>query len=149
MKKQDARKQREQKSFVLDSSVALAWCFRDEQDTYSLRVAGALLEREAVVPLLWRIEVANCMLTGERTKRSEQTDTANWTWYLENLPIRTDDRSDPWIFDSILPIARKHGLTAYDTAYLELALRRGLPLATLDKKLRAAMKEAGVPLFLS
>ncbi|MSR86763.1 PIN domain-containing protein [Candidatus Peribacteria bacterium] len=147
MGKQIKRRQRERKGFVLDASVALAWCFRDEQDTYSLRVAGALLSCEATVPVLWRIEVMSCLLTGERKGRSEQADTANWTWYLENLPIRTDDRSDPWTFDSILPIARKYGLTAYDAAYLELAIRRGLPLATLDKKLRAAAKEAGVEIF--
>ncbi len=145
MKKSEVQ---QRKGFILDGSVALAWCFRDEQDAYAIGIAERLPQLEPVVPQIWRLEVANGMLMGERRKRCEQTDTANWTWFLERLPIVTDDRPSIETFDAVLRLAREHNLKADDASYLELAIRRGLPLATLDKELIKAAKEAGVKIFM-
>jgi predicted nucleic acid-binding protein len=134
-------------AFVLDGSVALAWCFSDESDPYADAIARRFPDIEAAVPAIWHLEVANALFVGERRGRCDQADTVKWTAYLTSLPITVDDQNGPRTFSGVLPLARAHNLSAYDAAYLELALRRGLPLATLDKRLKAAAASAGVALF--
>jgi predicted nucleic acid-binding protein len=102
---------------------------------------------QAFVPELWPLEVANALLVGERRKRSTQADTMTWLGFLASLPIAVDEETRAYAFGSTLSLARDHSLSAYDAAYLELAMRRGLPLATLDDKLKAAARAVGVPLY--
>ena len=129
---------------ALDCSVALAWCFPDEKAPYPQAVLDALAEAHALVPPLWPLEVGNALLVGERRKRSTQADTTNWLAFLQALPISVDEESMAWAWSSVVGLARAHNLSAYDAAYLELALRRGLPLATLDNKLKAAAAAVGL-----
>jgi predicted nucleic acid-binding protein len=132
---------------VLDSSIAIAWCFPDEKDAYSQSVLDALADRAAVVPYLWHLEVANTLIVGERRKRSTQADTAAWMRFLSGLPITVDEETRVHAFGDITNLSRAHNLSAYDAAYLELAMRRGLPLASLDAPLKTAAQAVGVPLY--
>jgi len=120
---------------VIDSSIAIAWCFPDEKDDYSRSVLDALETGSALVPDLWHLEVANTLLVGERRKRSTQADTVAWMSFLEELPITVDEETKTHAFRNTVNLGRSQNLSAYDAAYLELAMRRGLPLATLDDKL--------------
>lgn len=129
---------------VIDSSISIAWCFPDERDDYSQAVLDALASQKAFVPDLWHLEVANTLIVGERRKRSTQANTVAWLGFLSSLPIVVDDATRTHAFGNTLSLARDHNLSVYDATYLELALRRGLPLATLDDKLRAAARAVGV-----
>jgi predicted nucleic acid-binding protein len=133
--------------FVLDGSLALAWYFKDEADPYADAVAGRFPAARAAVPLIWPLEVANAVLMGERRQRSTEAQAAQWLSFLGSLPIAVDDETSDRAWGEVLSLARAHRLSSYDAAYLELALRRGLPLATLDDKLRAAASALGVPAF--
>jgi predicted nucleic acid-binding protein len=133
--------------FVLDGSVTLAWLFHDEADTYADSIVGKLPALEMLVPRLWHPEIANVLLVGERRGRCSQADTTNWLSYLSGLPIVVDGATEARAWTDTLGLARQQGLTAYDAAYLELALREGVPLATLDAKLRASARAVGVPLY--
>jgi predicted nucleic acid-binding protein len=132
---------------IIDSSISIAWCFPDEQDEYAQSVLDALASEPAFVPYLWHLEVANTLLVGERRKRSTQANTMTWLGFLSALPIVVDDETRAHAFGTTLSLARDLNLSAYDAAYLELAIRRGLPLATLDDKLKAAALTVGVPLY--
>jgi predicted nucleic acid-binding protein len=132
---------------VIDSSVSIAWCFPNEQDQYSQTVLDALASECAYVHDFWHVEVANTLLVGERRKRSTQANTATWLGFLSSLPITVDDETRARAFGNTLSLARDHGLSACDAAYLELAMRWRLPLATLDDKLKAAAQAVGVPLY--
>lgn len=132
-------------TFVLDCSVAVSWVFPDEATAFTKRVRGLLADQQAIVPALWRFEVANALLVGEKRKRVTAEQSISFLEMLDELPIRIDpDESMSTIRDAAI-LARRHGLTAYDAAYLELALRLEAPLATLDEKLLAAAARAGVP----
>ena len=133
--------------FVVDSSVAIAWCFSDENDDYSRAVLDALASQSAIVPDLWHLEVANTLVVGEHRKGSTQVETIAWMAFLDELPLTVDEKTSLQAFATTTHLARAHHLLAYDAAYLELAMRRGLPLATLDEKLKAAAKAVGVRLF--
>jgi predicted nucleic acid-binding protein len=135
------------KGLVIDSSIAIAWCFPDEQDAYSQSVLDALVNEPAIVPDLWHLEVANTLLVGERRKRSTQANTVQWMTFLASLPITVDEHTHFHAFGDITALGRSHNLSAYDAAYLELAMRRGLPLATRDEKLKAAARAVGVILY--
>lgn len=135
------------KGLVIDSSIAIAWCFPDEQDAYSQSVLDALAVEPAMVPDLWRLEVANTLLVGERRKRSTQANTVQWMAFFASLPITVDEETHLHAFGDTTALGRSHNLSAYDAAYLELALRRGMPLATLDDKLKAAANAVGVSLY--
>jgi predicted nucleic acid-binding protein len=132
---------------VIDSSIALAWCFTDEQDDYSRTILDSLATRSAIVPSLWHLEITNVLLVNERRKRCTQADSSQWMSFLDSLPITVDDQTPHRAFSDTAQLGRTHGLSAYDAAYLELALRRGTPLATLDEKLKAAAKTVGVMLY--
>ena len=133
--------------FVLDGSLALAWYFKDEGDPYADAVAARFTSARALVPLIWPLEVANAVLMGERRQRSTEAQAAQWLIYLGFLPIAVDDETNNRAWGEVLSLARAHRLSAYDATYLELALRRGLPLATLDDRLKAAASAVGVPAF--
>lgn len=134
-------------SFVLDASVALAWCFEDEGGEYAAEVLEALLDGEAFVASHWPLEVANGLLTAERRGRIGARDATRVGRLLLALPIAVDPVERGRALGETSRLARSRDLTSYDAAYLELALRRGLPLATLDEELRNAARAEGAGLF--
>jgi predicted nucleic acid-binding protein len=144
-KKKPPKKKTE--GFVLDGSMALAWCFADEADPYADRVARKLPHVGAVVPVIWHLEVANAFVVGERRGRCDQADTSTWLTYLSSLPITVEDHNGPRVFSDVMALARAQNLSVYDAAYLELARRRDLPLATLDEPLKNAAAAIGVEPF--
>jgi predicted nucleic acid-binding protein len=141
------RRKAKASEFVLDGSITLAWYFKDEANAYAEAVEDALAATAAVVPSIWPLEVANVLLMGERRKRSTEAQATKWLGYIQALPITVDDQTTARAWAEILHLARAHNLSAYDAAYLELAVRRGLPLATLDETLKAAAASVGVPEF--
>ncbi len=134
-------------AFVLDSLVTMAWGFDDEDDAYAVTILDKLHELQAYVPSLWSLEVANALIVGERRGRSTSADSARFLAILGTFPIVVDDETVARAWTDSLHLARAHDLSAYDAAYLEPAIRRGLPLACLDGKLKAGAIAAGVPLF--
>ena len=134
--------------FVLDCSVTIAWCFDDEGSPYTDGVRDSLAEMRAVVPSIWPLEVANATIVGERRKRLDEARSRRFINLLEALPIVVDDETGNRAFGDISHLARTYQLSAYDAAYLELSIRRGLPMACLDGKLKAAATATGVLLFV-
>jgi predicted nucleic acid-binding protein len=131
-------------NFVLDASVTLAWCFADEGGDYALGVLDRLRSSEAVAASHWGLELANALLVAERRGRIEPRDVSRLVRFLLALPIAVDPIARRRPVDSIHRLGRSHGLSAYDAAYLELAVRHGIPLATLDSDLRVAAEAEGV-----
>jgi predicted nucleic acid-binding protein len=131
--------------FVLDGSVTLCWCFENQATHYTEAIFEMLAGgEEASVPFIWPLEVANVLVISERRRA---LTIAQVTGFLEELsawPIQVDTLGVDRAFQQILSTAREHNLSAYDAAYLELAIREGLPLATLDDDLREAAKAVGV-----
>lgn len=133
--------------FVLDCSVALAWYFEDEADKYADAVAEAMTDSIAVVPSLFHLELANILITGERRKRSTAAQATSFLTRIANLSIAVDPQTVARAWSDTIDLARKHELSSYDAAYLELALRESLPIATLDNNLKSAAKALKVRLF--
>ena len=133
--------------FVLDASVALSWCFPGDptEDTpYSRLILAKLAKDDAVVPDIWAFELANIIFVAcNRRKRITQRQIDEYLQRLRALPIRVE-HSDLWANVSLESLARKWNLSAYDAAYLDLALRRRLPLATTDDDLRKAATAVGI-----
>ena len=133
--------------FVLDGSVALAWLFHDEQDAYADAIVAQLPQIEMLVPRLWHLEIANVLAVGERRGRCTQVDSSQWFTFLSSLPIIVDSETERQAWSETITLARQHGLSVYDAAYLELAVRQQIPIATLDHKLKNAASTIGVGLF--
>ncbi|WCT74782.1 type II toxin-antitoxin system VapC family toxin [Sphingomonas naphthae] len=131
-------------AFVVDASMALAWHFADEAHGFADGVLERTLAEPIVVPRHWWLEVANGALMGERRGRSLPAQTARFEARLAMIDVETDEEGGGDIFARILPLARAHRLTVYDAVYLELAERRGLALATLDRDLGDAARAIGV-----
>jgi len=125
----------------------MAWCFEDECDSYADAVLGSLGKTEAVVPAIWPLEVANVLLVAERTKRLKKADTARFVELLCGLSIVVESLTSESVLSHVLASGREVRLSSYDAAYLELAMRQGLALATRDKALKNACKKGGVTLF--
>lgn len=132
---------------VIDASTALAWCFPDETSDYADSVLVSLEGKAILVPVVWGLEVANALLVGERQRRLHQPEIQRFVALLERLSLVQDNLTVGEQIRNVLPVAAGHGLSAYDAAYLELSLRCGAELATLDRKLQTAAKEAGVKIF--
>ena len=133
-------------SFVLDASMTVSWVFEDESTPFTVGVLKSLETVHAIVPALWPFEVANVLSAAERRGRINAAAQAEFLERLRLLPIEIERRPAVWLAQQILPLARTYRLSAYDAAYLELAIREGLPLATLDEELRRAASAAGVAL---
>ncbi len=133
-------------AIVLDASVALAWCFEDEASAYADRVQDTLTHDAALVPAIWALEVANALRLGERKKRLAGADVLRFVEMVCALPILVDTSLLPRDLGPVLDLARAHDLSSYDAAYIELAAREGLPLATHDSRLQAIAKRVGVRL---
>jgi predicted nucleic acid-binding protein len=134
-------------SLVLDSSVTLARVYTAENTAAVKQVFDLLGGSGAWVPGLWRLEVANALEMGVRRGRRDAEFRDSTLADLALLPIQTDPETDGQAWGATARLAERHRLTLYDAAYLELALRRGLPLATLDRDLRAAASAEKVQLL--
>ena len=134
-------------SFVIDNSVALAWCFEDEQTPEIMTLLDRVVDTGAVAPQLWPIEAINGLLTAERRGRIDGALRRRLIGFLHDLPINIDDETAARMWTATERLAELHGLTAYDATYLELAVRLGLPLATSDAALIAAAKAESVILL--
>lgn len=132
-------------NLVRDASMASAWCFPDERSARTEALLSALAEdTAAAAPRVFAYEVRNVILQGLRRQRLAENDATQFLCVLGDLPIQL---LDPHSYDDVLLVARQFDLSFYDAAYLELAQRLGLPLATLDARLAAAASKAGVRLY--
>lgn len=131
-------------AFVLDSSVALAWFLPGEQSSRTEALLDQATEAGALAPGLWPLEVANIILVAERKNRITQAQRVRALTALAKLPIRIDTETTGRAWNSTFDLALAHGLTVYDAGYLDLSLRSGLPLATLDQALGRAATACGV-----
>ncbi len=126
----------------------LAWCFEDEGGAYAPRVLRSLGATEAVVASVWPLEVSNGLVVAERRKRLDPAAAGRFLELVRSLPIVIDPMARRRAFTSIRELARARGLSAYDASYLELAVRLGVPLATLDQGLRRAAEKEGIERFV-
>lgn len=134
--------------FVIDASVVLTWCFPDENSALAQHVAAMFKQGDtALVPSFWPHEVLNALLAGEKRKRISKELVRSFLDDLATLPIVLERFPAKTIFDRIQRLSREHALTAYDAAYLDLALDADLPLATLDADLARASRKARVRLL--
>ena len=137
-------------SIVLDASVSLLWLAPDTNPVgveYASAALKTLKESQALVPSLWPLEVANVITKLEARNMVTEADSQRFIVLLGQLDIVTDSATGGRAFGDILNLARRYKLSVYDAAYLELALRTGHPLATLDVSLAKATTLAGVPVF--
>jgi predicted nucleic acid-binding protein len=132
---------------VIDASVALAWCFPDEATDYADGVLVAIEDRTVIVPAIWPVEITNALLVGERRKRIRQPEVRRFVELLKGLNILEDEQPFAETVSNILPLAREYDLSAYDAAYLDVAIRHGAPLATLDAALQKAGLAGGIKIF--
>jgi predicted nucleic acid-binding protein len=134
-------------SFVIDSSIALAWCFEDEHSRAVMDLLDRVAETGALAPNLWLLEVLNGLLMAERRKRVDSRTRRRLAGFLRALPVRLDAETAGQAWTATIQRAERHRLSVYDAAYLELAHRRKLPLATLDQDLIKAGKALGLALL--
>lgn len=132
--------------FVLDASVAVVWHLEDEDSEYSERILARLNTEGALAPSIWPMELANVLLVAERRGRLFREKVTAALNLSLRLPISVQSVTTDTLFNSIVDLARHEGLSVYDAMYLDLAVREGLPLATLDNDLRAAAARMGVAL---
>lgn len=134
-------------TFVLDNSVAVAWCFEDEQTPALLALLQRLTESGAFAPTLWPLEAANALFVAERHGRLARDRRRRLCGFLRALPVALDDETATQAWTTTADLAERFGLSIYDAAYLELAARLDLPLASLDGDLRRAANTLGLPLL--
>jgi len=137
--------------FVLDNSVSMRWLLETPKvidQKYSQKVLKSLADVDAIVPNLWHLEVSNVLLGAEKTSDIDIGDSENFIIQLENLPIYVDPLTANQALSRIISIAKNYKLSTYDASYLELAIREGVPLATLDSALKKAAKKAKVEIYL-
>ena len=138
-------------TFVLDNSVAMRWLLASNKvsdQRYAESVLRSLANAEAVVPNLWHLEAANVLLSAANRKELEISAVERFTVQLENLPITVDTLTANQVFGHTMSLAKAYRLSSYDAAYLELALRDSLPLATLDKDLLKAARRSDIEIYL-
>jgi len=133
--------------FVIDASLAIAWCFDDEATEATRALLDRFEDNHAEVPALWHLELANALAVGERNKRIIRARSSEFIALIGGLPIVIDEHTPSLALGTVLDLARREGLSAYDASYLELAMRRGLPLATKDNGLARAARRVGVQLL--
>ena len=133
--------------FVIDNSVVMAWCFEDEANAYSDGIQETLIDHKALVPAIWPLEVANVLLVAERKKRISKAHSGHFIALLSQLPIEVVPSVSDAVFHEILALAREHSLSSYDASYLDLAIRKGLPIASQDKAILRAAKSIQLDIF--
>jgi predicted nucleic acid-binding protein len=125
-------------SFVLDNSIALTWCFEDERTPATTALLEQVGQSGALAPMLWPLEALNGLLVAERRGRLNTAKRHILAGFLAALPVELDDETASQVWTATAALAERFDLSTYDAAYLELAHRRNLPLASLDRDLRAA-----------
>ena len=136
------------KALVIDGSTTIGFLLKDEQSASALKALDAIESGiPTFVPAHWCVEVANGLIMAERRKRASQADITEALSLAFALPVIEDDQTAQWASSATVALARQYGLTIYDAAYLELAMRRGAALATTDQALAKAAKAAGVAIF--
>jgi predicted nucleic acid-binding protein len=139
------------KRFVLDNSVTMRWLFGDRSPSdqaYAKQVLASIADASVVVPGVWSLEVANVIARAEKKFGLTEARSAEFAHALQQMHIQIDPVTSAHALGDTLHLARRYNLSAYDAAYLELALREGLPLATLDEGLVKALKKAGAKRFI-
>jgi predicted nucleic acid-binding protein len=139
-------------AFVLDNSVSMRWLLESNKKSdqvYAESVLKSLIDSEALIPNLWHLEASNVLLGAEKRKEVGTGEVERFISQLENLPLRVDAFTYQKSLNRIMVLARSYKLSSYDAAYLELALREGLPLATLDREMIKAARKAGVDIYLT
>ena len=137
-------------SFVLDNSVTMRWFFGDgrpQELAYAVKVLDAMKEANALVPATWGLEVANVIARAEAKGLVTEARGGAFLEMLEGVDIEADTATFHHALTDTLQLARRYKLSAYDASYLELALRLGIPLATLNKDLQKAAKKSGIKIF--
>ena len=137
-------------SFVLDNSVTMRWFFGDgkpQELAYAGKVLDAMQDAKALVPMTWGLEVANVIAKAEEKALVTEARSGAFLEMLEGVDIEVDAATFAHALSDTLQLARRYKLSAYDASYLELALRLGICLATLDEDLQKAAKKAGVKRF--
>jgi predicted nucleic acid-binding protein len=133
--------------WVFDASITMAWCFENERIDYTDDLLRRLASSPAVVPQLWPLEVGNVLLLGVRRNRITEAKKSQFLSVLQKARIYIDAHTAGNALGQILATAEEHSLTTYDASYLELAMRLGLPLATLDTQLQTTARKVGVALL--
>ncbi len=133
--------------FVIDNSIIMTWCFEDETNSYADIILDSMDSCTAVVPSIWPLEVGNVLLVAERKKRLTEADSSRFLALLSDLPILVEQESPERMIKEVFTLARSLNLSSYDASYLDLAIRKGLPIASLDKNLIKAAKKIKLPVF--
>lgn len=136
-------------SLVLDSSATLAWIYPDERPPGAVELLNWIGENGAIVPSIWRLEIINALLSARRRRRITDEEIDVVLASLLDLEITVDDETDVHAWSQTAEIAAQNGLTIYDACYVELALRRSLPIATFDREVRIAANALAIPLVSS
>lgn len=134
-------------SLVIDASTAMCWCFEDEATEATDQLLRDLRVNVAMVPAHWFLEITNVLVMAERGGRITPADASEFIALLEALNVAVDEEGARHVFGRVFGFARGERLTAYDAAYLELAMRLGVPLATKDRELGQAAERLGVDVF--
>ena len=134
-------------ALVVDCSIAMAWLFHDEATPKTVALLNRLATETALVPAWWFVEITNVLAMAERKGRITPSQSDAFIADLSKLAIERDDEATNRAFTHLLALCRTHRVTSYDAIYLDLAIRRSLPLATLDEDLRKAAKKLGIGLL--
>ena len=134
-------------TLILDCSIVMAWCFDDESTPGTNQIQDRMANEAAVVPGLWYLEITNVLAMAEKRKRITPQGSQQFLQLLSILDIQVDDDAPRRAFNHLLPLCRTHGLTSYDAAYLDLSIRRQIPLASLYDALRKAATTLGLPVL--
>ncbi len=134
-------------AFVIDCSVAVTWLFEDEATPASDGLLDRLGEEAAAAPAIWPLELGNVLVMAERHGRLSAAKIAEFVALVQDLPVAIDEETPRRALDEVLALARSERLTTYDAAYLELAMRLGVPLATKDTALQRAAEKLGTPVL--
>ena len=134
-------------SFVIDNSVVMSWCFNDETNEYADAVLDCLSRGTAIVPSIWPLEVVNVLLVAERKNRLNKADSIQFITLLSLLPIIVEHEQPKGMMKDLLALGRANNLSSYDASYLDLSMRKGIPIATLDARLLEAAKKTDIPIF--
>ena len=133
--------------FIIDKSVVMAWCFADEDTTYADEVLASLESSEAIAPAIWPLEIGNVLVVAERRKRLNESDSIRFLALINDLPIKVLQEPPERMTKEILALARERQISTYDASYLDLAMRKGLPIATQDSGLKKAAKKCKITIF--
>jgi predicted nucleic acid-binding protein len=133
--------------FVVDNSVVMAWCFDDEESGYADNVLESLASVGAIVPAIWSLQIGNVLVVAERRKRLSKSAAIRFLALINDLPITVIQESPERMTREILALARDRQISTYDASYLDLAMRKDLPIATRDSGLKKAALACGIQIF--